>query len=148
MKNKFQRLSKEERKEALKKYAEKNPGSYIKFKKLSGICKFGIIYSIIILCGDIYFRNTLFSKSFNANILLDCILLIFCVIFYTFSKNTIESQTNKMLVEELRQEQIAKWKKEEEQDKKKSSKKKSTTKKTTTKKTTKTTKKTTKKSSK
>jgi amino acid permease len=146
MKNKFQRLSKEEQLEAKKQYIERNPYVYKRFKKLSLTCTIGIIYAILVLIFDLLFRNTLLNGSFTLNIIIDGFVLIFCTAFYVFSKDTINRQINKMLVEDLRKQQIDKWNKEKEQlknevnvDYEKSAKKKSTkktTKKTTTKKTT------------
>ena len=119
---------------------------YKRFKKLSLTCTIGIIYAILVLIFDLLFRNTLLNGSFTLNIIIDGFVLIFCTAFYVFSKDTINRQINKMLVEDLRKQQIDKWNKEKEQlknevkvDYEKSTKKKSTkktTKKTTTKKTT------------
>ena len=142
MKTKFKRMSKEERKIAIKTFSEKNPHVYKRYKKLSNVCIFGIIYSVLALFIDLYFNDKLFFDSFNANVLLDCGVLLFCIFFLIFSKNRLDDLINHMIVEDLRNKQIEKWKKEKEElDKpkktkftKKTTKKKSSTKKITTKK--------------
>ena len=138
MKNKYQRLSKEEKLEARKLYISRNPNTYKKFKKLSRLTIVGMIYAVFVIVFDIFFHKSLFKESFISNIILDSCVLVFCLIFYIFSKTTINSQINKMLVEDLRNKQIEKWRKEEQEEfskSKKNSKKKIS--KTTTKKTTK-----------
>ena len=148
MKNKFQRLSKEEQKNAKLEFIKRNPLVYKRFHKLSVTCTIGIIYAVLVLIFDLVFRKTLLVGSFTYNIIVDCFVLIFCLVFYLFSKDTINKQINKMLVEDLRKEQINKWEKERKEveikDKKKTTKKETTKKKTTKKKSTKTTKKTSK----
>ena len=138
MKNKYQRLSKEEKLEARKLYISRNPDTYKKFKKLSRLTIVGMIYAVFVIIFDLFFHESLFKESFISNIILDSCVLVFCLIFYIFSKNTIEKQINKMLVEDLRNKQIEKWKKEEQKDSSKSKKtSKSKKSKTSNKKTTK-----------
>ncbi len=138
MKNKYQRLSKEEKINAKKEYAKRHDVVYNKFDRLKKVCIFSIIYSVIILTVDILYKDVLLTGSFNINILLDCGVLIFSVFFLMYSTKKLESLINNMLVEDLRQKQIKEWQKEEKKTTKKAStKKKTTTKKTTAKKTTK-----------
>lgn len=149
MKTKYKRMTKEERKGAIKDFSAKNPNVYKRYTKLSRVCTFGVVYSIIALAVDLILNDKMFFDSFNANLFLDCGVLLFCVIFLLFSKNRLDELINQMLVEDLRSKQIAKWKKEQDDLKskvkidydKKETKKKTTKKKSTTKKSTKTTKK-------
>jgi predicted PurR-regulated permease PerM len=113
MKNKYHRLSKEEQKNARNEYIKRNPITYKKFHKLSITSMIGIIYAVLVLIFDLVFSKTLLSGSFTLNIIIDGFVLIFCLTFYLFSKDTIDRQINKMLVEELRQKQIDKWNKEQ-----------------------------------
>lgn len=142
MKNKYQRLSKEEKLNAKKEYAKRHNVVYNKFTKLKRICIFGIVYSVIVLAIDFIYKDILLKGSFNVNILLDCGVLLFSVFFLVYSTKRIEGLINEMLVEDLRQKQVNDWKKEE----KKTTKKKTNTAKKTTSKKTNTSKKTTKKS--
>lgn len=138
MKNKYQRLSKEEKLEARKLYISRNPDTYKKFKKLSRLTIVGMIYAVFVIVFDIFFHESLLKESFISNIILDSCVLVFCLIFYIFSKTTIDGQINKMLVEDLRNKQVEKWRKEEQEEFSKSKKNsKSKKSKTTTKKTTK-----------
>ena len=138
MKNKYQRLTKEEQKQAKGEFIKRNPLVYKRFHKLSVTCTIGIIYAILVLIFDLIFRKTLLSGSFTVNIIIDGFVLFFCLTFYFFSKDTIDRQINKMLVEDLRKEQINKWERErkesEVKDKKKTTKKETTKKKITKKK--------------
>ena len=138
MKNKYQRLSKEEKLEAKKLYISRYPDTYKRFRKLSRLTIVGMIYAVFVIVFDLFFHEAIFKETFTTNIILDSCVLIFCLVFYIFSKNTIDSQINKMLVEDLRNKQIEKWKKEEQKDSSKSKKtSKSKKSKTTIKKTTK-----------
>ena len=141
MKNKYQRLSKEEQKNAKEEYIKRNPLVYKRFHKLSNVCILGIIYALLVLVFDLVFSKTLLSGSFTLNIIIDSFVLIFCLTFYFFSKDTINRQINKMLVEDLRNKQKAKWERElkdlEEIENKETKTKKVKSKKTTSKKTTK-----------
>ena len=138
MKNKYQRLSKEEKLEARKLYISRNPDTYKRFRKLSRLTIVGMIYAVFVIIFDLFFQETLFKETFTTNIILDSCVLVFCLVFYIFSKTTIDGQINKMLVEDLRNKQIEKWRKEEQKDSSKSKKtSKSKKSKTTTKKTTK-----------
>ncbi len=113
MKNKYHRLSKDEQKNAKAEFIKRNPNLYKRFHRLSITCLLGIIYGVLVLVFDLVFRKTLLVGSFTLNVVLDSFVLIFCLIFYVFSKDTIDRQINKMLVEELRQKQIDKWNKEQ-----------------------------------
>ncbi len=123
MKNKYQRLSKEEKINAKKEYAKRHDVVYNKFDRLKKVCIFGIIYSVIILTVDILYKDVLLTGSFNINILLDCGVLIFSVFFLMYSTKKLESLINNMLVEDLRQKQIKEWQKEEKKTTKKATKK-------------------------
>ena len=140
MKTKYQRMTKEERKQAIADYNKRAPQVFKKYKKLKNVCIFGIIYSVIALIIDIILNDKVMFKSFNANILIDCGLLLFCIFFFIFAKNRMDYLVNNMLVEDLRQKQIEKWRKEKDElskpkkiktTKRSTTKKKSTSKKTT-----------------
>ncbi len=146
MKNKYQRLSKEDQKKAKAEYIKRNPYVYKRFHRLAITCLIGIIYGVLVLIFDLVFRKSLLVGSFTLNVVLDSFVFILCLFFYVFSKDTINRQINKMLVEDLRKEQINKWEKERKAEEKaeKKSTKKTTVKKTTKKKSTKVSKKTSK----
>ncbi len=135
MKNKYHRLSKDEQKNAKAEFIKRNPNLYKRFHRLSITCLLGIIYGVLVLVFDLVFRKTLLVGSFTLNVVLDSFVLIFCLIFYVFSKDTIDRQINKMLVEDLRKEQINKWERERKEAEVKEERKKTTKKKTTKKKT-------------
>ena len=122
MKNKYQRLSKEEKLEARKLYISRNPDTYKRFRKLSRLTIVGMVYAVFVIIFDIFFHESLFKESFISNIILDSCVLVFCLVFYIFSKTTIDGQINKMLVEDLRNKQIEKWRKEEQEESSKSKK--------------------------
>ena len=146
MKNKFERMTKEERVEALNKFKEQKPVVYSKFKKLRIICTIGIIYSIIAIGVDFYLKSIKYDYDLY-NMIIDCFLLVFCVSFIMFSKRTVNKLVNDMITKEIHEEQKKRWEREQlllnvkerktKVDKEKTSKKKTTEKKTTTKKTTK-----------
>ncbi len=146
MKNKFDRMTKEEQKEALNKFKEAKPVVYSKFKRLRIICIIGIIYSIIAICIDFYLKQIKYDYSLS-NIIIDCFLLVFCVSFLMFAKRTVSKLVNDMIVKELHEEQKKRWEREQlllnvkerkaKEVKEKTTKKKTVEKKTTAKNTTK-----------
>ena len=128
MKNKFHRLSKEEQKNEINRFFENRPELAKRFKKLRVVSIIGIVYSIIALCVDFYLHSQGYSYYIH-NLIIDCVLLVFCVGFLFGSKRIIEKQVNTFLVQELHEKQKKKWAQEQVSLKKK------TTKKTTSKKT-------------
>lgn len=112
MKNKFERMTKEEKKEAINKYKAEKPVVFSKFKRLKIVCTIGIIYSIIAICVDLYLKQIKFDYSIH-NIIIDCFLLVFCVAFLMFSKRTINKLVNDMIAKEIHDEQKKRWEREQ-----------------------------------
>lgn len=95
MKNKYERLSKSEKKDARNKYKESNEANaniYKKFNRLRVICVIGIVYSIISFVVDFYLTNNVFD------FVMDGVLLIFCLIIFMSSNKMLGNQINNYLI--------------------------------------------------
>lgn len=95
MKNKYERLNKIEKKDAIKNYkesSESNANIYKKFNRLRVICVIGILYSIISFVVDFYLTNNSFD------FVMDGILLIFCLIIFISCNRMLGNQINNYLI--------------------------------------------------
>lgn len=116
MKNKFQRLTKEEQKQAIEEYIsirEQNGIVVKKLKNLRIISILGIIYSLLSFVWEIL------GNSKYIYYLFDGILLVMCVVFFIQSKKMLESYVNEYLVNKQKNELKAKRKAELEEENKK-----------------------------
>lgn len=108
MKNKFERLSKLEQKEAIKEYeraSDANASIMGRIKRLKVVGIIGIIYSLIMFLLDLLKEYGIFDIGLNkfdnllVSYLLDACLLIFCVVFLIKANSLVKEQVNKYLVE-------------------------------------------------
>lgn len=72
MKNKYERMTKEEKKEIYKEFKDKKSELVKKMERMLLICKIGIVYIIIAIIYDFLLFNTI-SLIFDGLILLLCI---------------------------------------------------------------------------
>ncbi len=96
MKNKYQRLSKEEKKQARMDYknSEYNKGKiYEKGTRLKILGIIGMIYALINFGIDFLYKGDIW------NFLLDAALLIFCLIAFLVIGDILDKQINKYLIE-------------------------------------------------
>lgn len=108
MKNRLHRLSKEEQKAEIERYKKERPEIASRFKKLRTVSIVGIVYSIIALGVDFYLNSQEYNYYIQ-NLVIDCVLLVFCVAFLIASKNFLEKQVNSFLVNELHEKQKKQW---------------------------------------
>ncbi len=95
MKNKYQRLSKEEKKQARKdfKNSEYNRNKiYEKGRRLRIFGIIGMIYALISFGIDFLYKGDVW------NFILDAALLIFCLVTYIVFGDIIDKQINKYLI--------------------------------------------------
>ncbi len=112
MKNRFERLSKSERKKAIEEFKnvdERNSNLVSRLKRLKLIGTIGIIYSVVIFSMDflnsqgiIKFGLNIFGTHTLINYIVDACLLIFCVFFLVKANQILKEQVNKYLVEQVR----------------------------------------------
>lgn len=96
MKNKYQRLSKEEKKLAIEEFknvSENNENVITRLKRLRVVSIIGIIYAIISFILDLIY-DTISVWDY----VIDGLLLIFCVVFMIKSKQLLEEQVNIYLI--------------------------------------------------
>lgn len=74
MKTKFERMSREERKELYKKYKLEKSEFAKKMKNMFILCGVGIGFSVLMFIYDYFFRKS------KINYILDIIIFIFCLI--------------------------------------------------------------------
>lgn len=108
MKNKFERLSKIEKKQANEEFRnsdERNRNIVSRLKRLRIVGIVGIIYSILVFIidflnekGIIKFGLNIFGTHALINYLIDACLLIFCVFFLVKSNQILKEQVNKYLI--------------------------------------------------
>lgn len=108
MKNKFERLGKKERKEAIKEYtnsSDHNASVMSRIKRLRVVGIIGAIYSLVMFVFDFLKERGTFDYGLSVfdnillNYLIDGCLLIFCAIFIIKSNLLIKEQVNKYLIE-------------------------------------------------
>ena len=95
MKNKYQRLTKEEKKQAKKDYKESNEVNaniYKKLNRLTIISILGIFYAIISFVVDFFLTKNVWD------FVIDGILLVFCLVFIIKSQSLLSEQINKFLI--------------------------------------------------
>lgn len=100
MKNKYERLSKQEKKLAIAEFknsSKVNANICKKVKRLKVICIIGMIYAVISFIVDFYL--TIRAWDF----IIDGILLVFCLLFYIGSNSIFSNQINKYLIEKSKQ---------------------------------------------
>lgn len=112
MKNKFERLTKEERKKAIEDFRnvdEKNKNLVSRLKRLKLIGIMGIIYSVIVFLMDFLNAQGIINIGLNIfgthaiiNYIIDACLLVFCVFFLVKANQILKEQVNKYLIEKVK----------------------------------------------
>ena len=95
MKNKYQRLSSDEKKQARLDYRDSNEingNIYKKLNRLTIISTIGIVYSILSFVIDLFLTKIVWD------FVIDAVLLIFCLIFIIKSQSLLSEQVNKFLI--------------------------------------------------
>ena len=111
MKNKYERLSRQERKEARLRFRDSGDfgaNLYKRLTRLKVVSIIGIVYSIIAFIWDFY------REALVWDYVLDAILLVFCVWFLYKSFDLMSSRVNAFLIEESKPFKKKKSKKKEE----------------------------------
>ena len=114
MRNKYERLDKEGRKQAEKefrKYDYKNKRLWPKYKRLQNIGIIGVIYSVIAIGFEIWSLITNYVWTSIFAIVVDSLLLLLSIFFIYQADKLFKYQVNQFLIERDRQ----KRKKEEEE---------------------------------
>ena len=126
MKNKYERLMPEEKKEAeieFLKYDKEHNNYAVKYTKLKRIGWFGVIYAVIATAFEIYGiakgGNVISGSIFG--IVVDCLLLLVCTFFIVQSDRLLKYQINQYLI--MKAQEKRKKEKEEEERKEKRKKK-------------------------
>ena len=126
MKNKYERLMPEEKKEAeieFLKYDREHNNYAVKYTKLKRIGWFGVIYAVIATAFEIYGivkgGNVISGSIFG--IVVDCLLLLVCTFFIVQSDRLLKYQINQYLI--MKAQEKRKKEKEEEERKEKRKKK-------------------------
>ncbi len=98
MKNKYQRLSKEEKKQArldFKKSEENHNKLYERLTRVRAIGVFGILYSILSFLYDFYSQAEIYI------FIIDGFLLIFCLVFIIKATELRNRQVNQFLIKQM-----------------------------------------------
>ncbi len=98
MKNKYQRLSKEEQKQArldFKSSEENHNKLYERLTRVRAIGMFGILYSILSFFYDFYSQAEIYI------FIIDGFLLIFCLIFIIKATELRNRQVNQFLIKQM-----------------------------------------------
>ncbi|MCI8795176.1 MAG: hypothetical protein HFI73_07405 [Bacilli bacterium] len=107
MKNKFERLNKNEKKKAIEEFSnsnESNANIISRIKRLKVIGIIGVIYSIGMFILDFLKEMEIFDIGFNhfdnliLNYIIDACLLIFCAFFVIKANMILKEQVNKYLI--------------------------------------------------
>lgn len=96
MKNKYERLSRKEKKQAIvdfKNHSSKYKEAINKINRIKYISIAGFIFGILSFVFDIYFKNDI------ASFLLDACVVIFCLLSYKKCLNIINREVNHFLIQ-------------------------------------------------
>ena len=108
MKTKYDRLSKNERKDLFNKYKCEKKDIVNKMNKMFILCYIGIIYSVCVFIYDLFYKHG------RINYILDIIIFIFCLIavfkMYSVKKNLLNDYLIK-IDEETKKKVLKKYKK-------------------------------------
>lgn len=109
MKNKYERLSKEERKKSIEEFKSIDANHEVLIKRLNRlkiVGLIGIIYSLIMFIldflnaqGILKFGFNTFGKHVIISYIVDACLLVFCVFFFVKANQILSEQVNKYLIE-------------------------------------------------
>jgi uncharacterized membrane protein len=110
MKNKYQRLNKEEKKEAVKRYKEnkENLALHTRLTRLMIVLIIGALLGIGVMVYLVVTQDKWFYIAEYG------FMIIFCVVLFMFCRTTLEKKYNEFLIKEMKEE------KEDKKSKKKS----------------------------
>lgn len=120
MKNRFERLSRKEKKEAINEYkkaSSNNEAIIMRLNRLKVIGIIGIIYSLIMFTFDLLKEKGILDYGFNTfnniyiSYIIDAFLLIMCAVFVIKARQLLSQQVNKYLIEISRSKEDKKTKK-------------------------------------
>lgn len=112
MKNRFERLSRKERKEAIIEYrkeSKNNEAIISRLNRLKGVGIIGIVYSLIMFTLDFLKERDILDYGFNTfdniilSYLIDASLLLICVFFLIKANKLLHDQVNKYLIEKSKE---------------------------------------------
>ena len=116
MKNRYQRLTKEEKKEAIERYKKADEHNEFMHKKLTQvqiICVIGMLFGVAVIAHTLITHDKwLFVAEYG-------FLLVFSIALFMFCIRTKDKEYNKFLIEEAKKEKEDN-KKEDKKTKKKS----------------------------
>ena len=110
MKNKFERLTKEEQNAAIEEYknsSEVGANVVKRLKRTRLVTLLGIIYSVILFIYNFIAHAAIYEFILAAGVLLACTFL------FIKSKDVLHNTVNKYLVNEMRKKQKEEFKKEQ-----------------------------------
>lgn len=108
MKNRYERLNRKEKKEAIKEFAnssEKNALIMSRIKRLRVVGIIGVIYSSLMFVLDFLKEKKVFDYGLSVfdnllvNYIIDGCLLVFCAIFIIKANSLIKEQVNAYLIQ-------------------------------------------------
>ena len=108
MKNKYERLSRKERKDAIKEFKNANPHNedlIMRLNRLKVVGIIGIVYSLLMFTLDLLKERGIFDYGFNTfnniyvSYVIDAVLLILCALFVIKAEQLKKEQVNKYLIE-------------------------------------------------
>ena len=96
MKNKFERLSKEEKKQAIKDYGEKYPESLKGFNGMRIVGIFGLIYGSLMFAADLIWKELMHTSVWS--FIIDGFLVVFCVVLLVARERYLNKLVNSFLI--------------------------------------------------
>lgn len=97
MKNKFERLSKEEKKQAIKDYGEKYPQSLKGLNGMRLVGIIGLIYGSLMFIGDFVWKELMNTSIWSY--IIDGFLVVFCVVLLVSKEKYTDKLVNKFLID-------------------------------------------------
>ena len=113
MKNKFERLTKEEQASAIEEYknsSEVGANVVKRLKRTRTIALLGIIYSVILFISNFITHAAVYEFILAAGV------LVACTILFVKSKDVLHNTVNKYLVNQMRNKQKEEYKKEQKKN--------------------------------
>ena len=108
MKNKYQRMTKEEKKEIYLEFKKEKKEFTKKMERMMSFCKLGIIFTIFATLFDIFAINE-YKRA-----IVDGILMLFCILMLIKTNNVKVELLNKFSIEKdkkLKKDLVKKYKK-------------------------------------
>lgn len=92
MKSKYERMSREEKKEVYKKYKSEKLEFVKKMERMFLLCRIGIVYSVLVFLYDFFLNKNVISYS------CDIIIFVFCLIVLIKINNTKKNILNNYVI--------------------------------------------------